>query len=413
MRAFRRSRIVSDPAIATRHAKRPKRRWSVAGCVKLAVILGSMLAIDRTPNSLAAQNLDTEKPVAPLPTDPATVIAVVGETPILLGELMMKVDGRIKELIEKAGQEPTPEQMVQVRKNLVRGLLVQTIQNKMLRESFLLTQVGTQAHDARVEADAKLTQKARQMFREKELPELMKQYECDDVTELNDRLIEKGSSLGIRQRDFVDMMLGHLYVREKVDREPNVTVAEIVDAYRRGRDEYSRPERATWEQLSAHIDEAGSKKAAFELITAMAREAYYGGNLRAVAKRQSHDAYAAQGGVHDWTARGSLVSEKLDTTVFTIPLNKMSEIIEDERGYHVVRVMDRQPAGLIPLAEVRDEIRAAIRKEKVARSQEEAMKSMHEKIPVWSLYPDDFPDAMPMPMPKTPTGGPAMRGPRP
>jgi hypothetical protein len=75
----------------------------------------------------------------------------------------------------------------------------------------------------------------------------------------------------------------------------------------------------------------------------------------------------------------------------------MSEIIEDSQGYHIVRVLDRQEAGVTPVSEVQDEIRAAIRQEKIATSQRLVLESMQVKIPVWSLFPEDMPGAQPLP----------------
>ncbi|MEM9827400.1 MAG: peptidylprolyl isomerase [Planctomycetota bacterium] len=339
-----------------------------------------------------------------MPTDPAAIVAVVGQTPILLADLLPKIDARIRMAIAKSGgQQPPEDQLKIARTNMARGLLVQAIQNKMMRESFLLQQVGTQTSQQRAEADAKLTQRARQMFRENELPELMKQYECSDLAELDDKLSAKGSSLLLRQSDFIDMMLGHLYISGNVDKEPEVSMAEIVGYYREHQEEYMKPDRARWEQLSAHFDKAGSREEAWKWINTMALEALYGGNLQAVARKMSHGSYANQGGVHDWTAKGSLVSEPINATIFLIPENKMSEIIEDQRGFHVVRVLGRKAAGYTPLAEVQDEIRNTIQKQKIAKSQEKTLRRMHKMIPVWSMFPGDIPGAMPLPGTAAPT----------
>jgi parvulin-like peptidyl-prolyl isomerase len=129
----------------------------------------------------------------------------------------------------------------------------------------------------------------------------------------------------------------------------------------------------------------------------MGREAYFGGSLQAVAREKSQEPFAKEGGVHDWTAQGALASDALDKQIFSIPLNAMSEIIEDDLGFHIIRVLERQQAGVTPLSEVQDEIRATLRQEKIAKSQREVMENMKVMIPVWSLFPDDTPGAKPLP----------------
>ena len=331
------------------------------------------------------------------PDNPAAVVAVVGQTPILAGEFMPQIDLQID---AAAAQSPTPipEKDVRIAKTqMMRSLLAASIRNKMLRESFLLSQIGNESSDKRAEADERLQQKAREMFLESELPALKKQYKTEDVGEIDRRLRAKGGSLSASRRMFVDMMLGHLYIRDAVDEDPEISLSEIAQFYRAHLDDYQRLARARWEQLSVHFDRTASREAAEMQIRAMGREAYFGGSVAAVARRQSHDVMASQGGRHDWTDQGSLTSEIMDDKIFSLPLNRLSEIIENERGFHIIRVTDREPAGTIPLSEVQDDIRNQLKKQKITEAQTEALKSINHMVAVWTLFPEDVPGALPLP----------------
>lgn len=336
-------------------------------------------------------------PEITLPDDPAAIIAYVGQTPILMGDVSTKVEAQLNEAIARSGQQFPEAQLNMARIRLTRSLLQQTIQTKMMREAFLLDQVGTQAAEKREEADAKLTMRARQMFFETEVPELRKQYKVEDLAELDRLLREKGSSLAMRQREFMDAMLGHLYIRSKVDREPTVTVSEINEYYQTRGNDFQRPARAKWEQLSVLFERFKDRETAHAAIWEMGREAYFGGSMHAVAKEKSQEPFASRGGLHDWTSKGALASDAIDQQVFSIPLNAMSEIIEDEQGYHIVRVLDRQDAGVVPLSEVQDSIRSTLREEKISQSQQEVLEEMQVMIPVWSLFHEDTPGAKPLP----------------
>lgn len=332
-----------------------------------------------------------------LPTDPAAVIAVVGQSPILFGELSPKVESRIAEVLAKSGQKVPEDQLFYARVNLTRGALAQAIQNKMMRELFLLDQVATQSAEKRRDADTMMQNKARQMFFDSEVPELKKQYNVEELTELDRLLREKASSLQARQREFVDAMLGHLYIRSKVEKDPNVTIAEINEYYETHKDDYLHKARARWEQLTALFSKFPSREAASQAIIEMGREAYFGGNMQAVAKLKSQEPFASKGGLHDWTEQGSLASSTLDDQIFSIPTNKMSDIIEDADGLHIIRVLERDEAGITTLANVQDEIRAKLRQDKITKSQEALMESMRDRVAVWSLFPEDIPGAKPMP----------------
>jgi parvulin-like peptidyl-prolyl isomerase len=363
------------------------------------LLVGIVLAIGVScaPYTMAQDDSPLPASTVALPTDPASILAVVGETPILMGELQSKVESRIQEVLAQSGQEFPEEQLTKARADLTRSMLASTIQTKMLRESFLLDQVGTQASDKRAEADEKMKQKARQMFLENEVTELFKQYKTEDLTELDNQLRAKGTSLAARQREFADSILGHLYIREKVNKEPKVSIAEIVEYYQSHQSDFDNPERTRWEQLSVYFSRVPSSAEAQEQITAMGKEAYYGGNMQAVARQYSHEPFAAKGGLHDWTARGALASEAIDSQIFSLPIGRMSEVIQDELGLHILRVLDRKPAGITPLSEVQDQIRTNIREEKVAKSQQEALEGIRDKVAVWSIYPQDVPGAKPLP----------------
>lgn len=332
-----------------------------------------------------------------LPDDPATVIAVVGQSPILLGDVIRKVDARIEDVVSKTKQQIPPEQLHFARLNLVRGMLSEAIQNKMMRESFLLDQVGTAQADKRAEAQEMLATRARQMFFESEVPELKKQYKTEDLTALDKELRKKGTTLASRQREFTDAMLGHLYIRSKVDKDPRVSIAEITEYYAENSSEFEHPTRARWEQLSVLFSKFPSRDEAYQAIWEMGRETYYGGNLQAVAREKSQEPLAKSGGVHEWTEQGALASDQLDQQIFTIELDAMSDIIEDSQGFHIIRVLDREEAGFVALSEVQDEIRAKLRKKKIVDSQNLVMENMRDRVPVWTMFPKDIPGANPLP----------------
>lgn len=340
-----------------------------------------------------AQRLDVT-----LPEDPAAVIAVVGKSNVLLGDLLPQVDARIADVQEQSGQEIPAEQLRDARLNLVRGLLGKTIQTKMMRESFLLEQVGVENADKREEADAKLSGRARHMFHEAELPELKKQYGTENLRDLDNILRKKGSSLLARQRDFIDQMLGHLYIRGNVNRKPDVSLSEIITEYEAEKEKYFRPERARWEQLTVLKSNFPNEAAALAAIQEMSREAVFGGSMQAVARARSQEPFASKGGVHDWTSKGSLASEELDIQIFSLPLNKISGVIQEQQGYHIVRVLAREEADYIPRSELQDELRSKIRERKIEESQRLALDRMREKIPVWTLFPDDVPGSKPLPV---------------
>ena len=75
-------------------------------------------------------------------------------------------------------------------------------------------------------------------------------------------------------------------------------------------------------------------------------------NFEVIAKKKSEGFTADKGGHHDWTTQGALKSTALDAALFKEEMNKLSEIIEDEEGFHIIVVLDREAARKQPMEEV-------------------------------------------------------------
>ena len=331
-----------------------------------------------------------------LPDDPATVIAVVGQSPILWGDIEPKIDARINQVLKEKNLSYSKEELAPARLNLARGLIAQTIQTKMMSECFLIDQVGTESAEKRQEVSAMMATRARQMFFEDQLKGLKKQYGTEDLNELDEKLREQGSSLRARQREFTDMIFGQMYMRSKIDKDPKVTIAEITTAYEKDIDNYRHGAKARWEQLSILFENHPDPQEGRRKLIEMARTVYYNKGWKRMAKENSEEPFAVDGGQHDWTTQGALASKPLDEQIFSLPLDRMSEVIEDDVGLHIIRVIERKPAGTTPLADVQDRIREKLKKEKVAAAQSKMLEQMRAKVPVWSIFADDFPDAKPL-----------------
>ena len=367
-----------------------------ASIVRAAVV--SVVAVGIAASGFAQAPIGSEPDaqVAPLPQDPATVVAVVGQTPILWGDIQPRVDRQIESVLKKTGQQFPEAELTKARMMLARNFLVQAISTKMMREAFLLDQVGTQAAEKRQEVSAMMSSRARQMFFENEIKALIKKHDTEDLSVLDAKLRESGSSLRARQREFTDMMLGHMFMSSKVNKDPSVTIAEINARYDKDIEKYRHGSKARWEQLTALFENHPTREEAIAKINEMGREAYFGGNLQAVARDKSEEPFASDGGIHDWTSQGSLASKPLDKALFSIPLNKMSEVITDDQGYHIIRVLERKPPGVKPLHALQEDIRQEIKKEKITTAQATMLKDLKSRIPVWSMYPSDLPGAKPI-----------------
>ena len=97
-------------------------------------------------------------------------------------------------------------------------------------------------------------------------------------------------------------------------------------------------------------DEATKRKAG-KLIA----ELKQGKDFEKLAKENSQDAHAAQGGLLDFVQKGDMVNN-IDQILFSLPPNGFSDVLETEEGYHIFKVGEKQNASHKTFEQAKDEI---------------------------------------------------------
>jgi peptidyl-prolyl cis-trans isomerase D len=137
------------------------------------------------------------------------------------------------------------------------------------------------------------------------------------------------------------------------------TRKEIDFYYKTHRSQFFAPERIRIGHIVKNIDEWTSRDAACAVIEQAKCELMRGESFDSVAQRHSD---CGSNGELSWFSRGVMV-EEFDDAVFGLDKGETSPIFETRFGFHIVRVLDKRPAGIAPLSEVYDEISALLSKE--------------------------------------------------
>jgi parvulin-like peptidyl-prolyl isomerase len=316
------------------------------------------------------------------PFEPARILARVGSEVILAGDVLGPVNQALAPHVGKV----TEDQMAQQRELLVRQQLKTVIESKLMYMAFL-RQIPDKSLSAAV---PQIWQQVHQKFDEDELPNAMERAQVTTPQELDAKLREYGWSIRKQRVTYGERALGMEGALQSIDRNPVVTHQEMLDYYEEHAEKYALPASARWEQLSIRFDRAASRQEAYERMARMGNEIVLGGApFWAVAQRDSHDIQAEQGGVHDWTTQGSLASKTLDQAIFSLPVGQMSDMIEDARGVHIIRVLERREAGRVPFTEAQVEIKKKIQGQKRQKQFEEYTERLRREIPVWTIYDEE------------------------
>jgi parvulin-like peptidyl-prolyl isomerase len=305
---------------------------------------------------------------------PAETVAVVGDQHILAGDMLGEINQMLAPYIGKAPEDQIEEQ----RQKLMRQMLPGMVESKILYLEFLRQVPPERFKDVQ--------QKLYDEFDSEKLEAAMERAKVNSPAELDDLLRRYGSSLEKQRRAYMEQKLGRAMLGKEIDFQAEVTHDAMLNYYHTHSNEFAVAGRAKWEQLSVKFENHPSKEEAWRKIAAMGNEVLRGAPLAAVAKRHSEAPSAAEGGQNDWVTKGSLASTEIDEALFSLPLNRLSQIIDDGKGFHIIRILDREDAHQIDFVDAQAEIKDKLKKEKVQQQVMAYVERLKARTNVWTVF---------------------------
>jgi peptidyl-prolyl cis-trans isomerase D len=155
----------------------------------------------------------------------------------------------------------------------------------------------------------------------------------------------------------------------KLEATINTTDAELQQAYNQNKEQYRVMERVKVRHIllktsgKPATEDANMKAKGEDLL----KQIKAGGNFADLAKKNSEDIGSAQAGgeLPDWVTRGQTVPE-FEQAAFSLKPGQTSDLIKTQYGYHIIQVLQHEDARLRPFEEVKAEIAAQIKKQRVA-----------------------------------------------
>jgi len=153
----------------------------------------------------------------------------------------------------------------------------------------------------------------------------------------------------------------------KVAESIQVSDAQVASYYNSHKDQYRTAERVQ----ARHILLSTTNKAKDEIPKIQAKaedllkQIRSGADFAQLAQKNSEDpGSASKGGDLGWVVRGQMV-KNFEDTAFSLKPKEVSNVITTEYGLHIVQVMEKEPARLRPIEEVKTEIATALKNQTV------------------------------------------------
>lgn len=327
--------------------------------------------------------------------DTSQIVAIVGTERVLAGDMAAIIEPII---VENKSRLPTRQHEDDARQMLIRQILPQYVELKALQQEFFRDMVGNVPPNEVKKARDQVVTRASKAFFDRFVPlELFKRHEVEDVASLEAKLQESGLSIALIRNHFLLQVLASELESKYVPETYDIAPEEILAYYQEHSEQWQIPARAKWRQLTVRFDQHATRAEAESLIRHMGNEVVLGGKpFEAVARDSSEGFTASEGGLYDWTTEGSLKSTALDQALFSLPLRRLSDVIEDEVGVHIIEVLERDPARTQDQVEIQTEIRKRLSKARFKQKSEEFRKKVLDRTVIWSRWPEDIPGSRPL-----------------
>lgn len=140
------------------------------------------------------------------------------------------------------------------------------------------------------------------------------------------------------------------FLKKKVEEQANLSDAELQKFYDENKDKFKHGDQIK----ASHIlvkDEAQVK----EVQAALQK----GDKFEDVAKKYSVDSAASKGGDLGWFGKGSMLPE-FEKAAFALNEGQVSAPVKTKFGVHIIKLTGKRAAGVMPFADVKDQIKQAV-----------------------------------------------------
>ena len=323
----------------------------------LAVLI--VVACSKTPEATASAQEPAQaaqpEPPKPVPAQLPDVLARVN------GEDLTRQDFQefVGNLEARAGGPVPAEQRDQV----YRRVLDQMVGYKLLQQEAKARKVAVA--DADVEA---------------RIGEIKKQFPSEDV--FMQMLVERKMTLDQMRSDARDDMAIGKMIEAEIATRAAVKPEQVQDFYDKNPDQFKQQERVRASHILVSVPQdadAAARAQARAKAEQVLKDVKAGKDFAALAKEHSQDpGSAVNGGDLGFFQQGQMVGPFNDAA-FSLQPGAISELVETQFGYHIIKVAEKQASRAIPLDEVRPKVEEFLQNRNREEQTEAFVKSLRSK----------------------------------
>lgn len=187
---------------------------------------------------------------------------------------------------------------------------------------------------------------------------------------------------GLTEKDLKLLVRKGIIINAHLDKEvadkAKVTETESKAFYDANPEQFKTGEKVRASHILIKVDAKATpeeKQKARDKATAIRKQLSKGEDFAALAQKESSCPSSAKGGDLGYFQKGRMVPE-FDQAAFALKPGELSEVVETQFGFHVIKVTEKKPAGTIPFNEAQNDIVEYLRMQKIQKG----MKDYVEKL---------------------------------
>lgn len=288
------------------------------------------------------------------------VAAIVNGEPIVTAAVQGEIKGILGRLQEQ-GRKPSEAEMASLRESVL---------DKMIKLE-LLSQEGKKAGIAISVADI-----------DNELKGYKKGFADDKA--FAKALGEAGITEAELRKQIGKNLAIQKFIDTKFKGKVQVTEQEAKDFYNKNQDKFKQPEMVHASHIliaAKETEPKADKDRKRAKLVQIKKQLKDGGNFADLAKQFSDCPSKARGGDLGFFPRGQMV-KPFDQAVFKMMPGDVSDIVETEFGYHLIKLEEKKPAKTVTFDEAKAKITAYLTQEKVTNNIEAFLAEAQKKATI-------------------------------
>lgn len=345
-----------------------KKTGIVAAVVAVCLILtGWMLhvsAAEKSSQKPAAQETGPKAKADDVKTSANSAnVAVVNGTPIPKADFDMEV-ARLERQVAMTGRNTDEKEMAAMKKRILDGL----VGRELLKQEAQKKKIKADDKEVNTQIDA-----------------LKKKFGSEE--EFQNTL----AKMNLTEDKLKAQIASDLVLRALIDQEvaSKITVGpnDAKEFYDKNPEYFKTPEMVRASHILVTVAKDATpedKTKALAKIKDVQKKIQGGADFAEEAKAVSDCPSKEKGGDLDFFQKGQMVPA-FETAAFALKPGQMSDVVETEYGYHLIKVTDKKEAGVVAFDEIKPRIEQQIKNEKVGQQLAQYVEQLKSKAKIETL----------------------------